>query len=234
MIKGIDTAASISLEAAKKLYAIGYRFAGRYIVPEAGVLKSKALTANEAKNILDAGLAILPIWETTGSRARGGASAGNADGVSALNRARELGIPEGTILVFTVDYNAPVGDYSLIEAYLRAARRQIGNYRLGLYAPSAVIREYGKIADWCWRTYAWNTGGAIDTDAYQTHYQDLMSAKSVQAKVGFPVDLDEAKSVELMWKKEQDALEWAKSNKITDDPALAQAIWNYHHRFHES
>lgn len=231
MIKGIDTIANIDLDAAKKLYASGYRFVGRYIVPEIGLLKQKALTAQESKTIRTAGLAIMPIWETTASRARSGADAGTADGVSAADRALELGIPYGTAIIFAVDYDAPTGDYKAIESYLRAAKWNIGNYKLGVYAPADVIRNMGHICDFTWRTYAWNRGGAVDADAYQTHYQDNTAAKNVKAKVGFAVDLDEAKSIELMWKPatiEQDALKWAQSLKITDDPAIALAIYNYH------
>ena len=233
MIKGIDTAATVTMDSAKKLYSLGYRFVGRYIVPETEMFKWKVLKADEAKIIRSAGLAILPIWETSGARAKGGYAAGTTDGKAAAERAKEFGIPDGTVIVFAVDYDAPKSDYQSIESYFRAAKWNIGTYKIGMYAPSAVIKELGNLVDFKWRTYAWNTG-SVDADCYQTHYQDNISAKALQTKVDFAVDLDETKSIDLMWKPtspEQDALKWAQSFKITDDPALALAFWRYHNTF---
>jgi len=199
MIKGIDTAATISATAAKQLKELGFDFVVRYIVPPKGGLAWKALVESEAQAIREAGLAILPAWETTGNRARSGATAGRDDGKTAADRARELGIPEGTVICFAIDYNPPKSDYAAITEYLCNASTTAAPYRLGAYAPSALVRELGPLipAYW-WRTYAWNDG-AVDADAYQTSYQDDAAAVAVRKQVGFAVDLDEAKSLSGMW-----------------------------------
>lgn len=229
--RGIDTIAKVSYENAKKLKELGFSFVCRYIVPETGKLKIKALTLDESNDIRNAGLCIMPIWETTGNRAKSGSSGGTADGIAAAKRARELGIPSGTVIAFAVDYNPPKSDYSDIAAYLRAAAWNIEGYKLGMYAPSAVIKELGSICEFRWCAFAWYTGKA-DAECYQTHYQDNSAAKTVQSKVGFAVDLDEAKSIEMMWRpntEKEDALNWAKD--FTDDIQIALALWRYHNTY---
>lgn len=237
MIFGIDTASPISANAARSLKAMGYSFVGRYLVPEEGNLKWKALTAAEAKILRSEGLSILLVWETLGNRARGGARAGSEDGISAARRAAELGIPDGTVICFAVDYDAPRSDYASIEAYLRSAKWNIGNYKLGLYAPAAVLNQMESIIDFGWQCYAWSYGAKADVAAYQTAWQGDVAAKALEKQLGFAVDLDEAKSLDGMWRvstPEDDALKWAKSHGIVTDDAdskIALALWRYHCTF---
>ena len=227
MYKGIDTAAPISAEAAQKLKSLGYSFVGRYLVPEEGNLKWKALTAAEAKILRGTGLAILLCWETTASRARSGARAGAEDGMKAADRASKLEIPKDTAICFAVDYDAPKSDYAAIEAYLRSAKRNIGNYKLGLYAPVAVLNQMKPIIDYGWQCYAWNYGEKSDVEAYQTAWQGDAAAKNLEKQLGFAVDLDEAKTLNGMW-YEETPIEWAKRYGITGDVEIACAIYNYH------
>lgn len=229
MMKGIDTAARIRKDKAIELVKLGFTFVGRYCVPMSGSLTYKAMTLDEANEIRSAGLAIMPIWETTAERAKTGYSGGVADGIAAEKRAKELGIPVGTVIYFTVDYNAPESDFISIEQYFRAAKWNVGAYKLGIYAPSNVLRSIGSICDKRWLMYAWNCGNA-QYDVKQTHYQGNKEALAVGEAVGFAVDLDEAKSLDGMWRAyttDDAALEWAKKNNITDDPALALAFWKY-------
>lgn len=241
--KGIDTASPISAEAAKKLRELGYSFVGRYLVPESGSTKWKALTAAEAKSLRDAGLAILLCWETTASRARNGATAGASDAATAAELAKKMGIPDGTAIFFAVDYDAPASDYTRIEAYLRGAKWNLGGYRLGLYAPAAVLNYMAKIdpnlVDYGWQCYAWSYGMKANAHFYQTAWQGDAKAQAVQKQVGFAVDLDEADSLDGLWMRRdlaQTALEWAQSYGIVSgstetDKAIALAIWKYHNTF---
>lgn len=235
--KGIDTAAPISETAANQLREMGYSFVGRYLVPEQGNLKWKALTAAEAKILRSAGLAILLVWETTASRAKLGATAGASDGAEAAKRAKELGIADGTAICFAVDYDAPQGDYAKIEAYLRGARWNIGNYKLGLYATArllnhakSIIVDGEPLISYGWQCYAWSYGIKADVQAYQTAWQGDAAAKALERQLGFAVDLDEATTLDGMWRNitpEEEALAWAKSNGITENPEIASAIWKY-------
>lgn len=227
MIRGVDTAATVSDTAAKQLKELGFDFVARYIVPPKGGLAWKALVESEAQAIREAGLAILPTWETTGNRARSGATAGRDDGKTAAERAKELGIPEGTIICFAVDYNPPKSDYAAITEYLCNASSTAAPYRLGVYAPSAIVRELRSLvpAYW-WRTYAWNDG-PVDADAYQTAYQDDSAAVAVRNQVGFAVDLDEAKSFQGMWVPENlvpEDLIWAREHDFLLDGQPEDAV----------
>jgi len=239
MFKGIDTASHISKTAAEKLKSLGFSFVGRYIVPEEGSTRWKALGFDESRDILDSGLAILPIWETTGSRAKGGVSAGAADGYSAMKRAEELGIPAGTTIYFAVDYDAPEKDYAVIEAYLRGAKWNVEQYKIGLYAPSRVLPEMIGVIDHGWQAYAWAYGFKAETDVYQTAYQDSPASREIQKVTGFAVDLDEAKSLESMWTAVDpgdEAVQWAKKlGIITEDTPnmkeIALMLYRYHKAF---
>lgn len=227
MIKGIDTAATISTTAAKQLKELGFDFAVRYVVPPKGGLAWKALVDWEAQAIREAGLAILPCWETTTNRARSGAAAGRDDGKTAAERAQELGIPAGTVICFAIDYNPPKTDYPAITEYLCNASSAAAPYRMGVYAPSAVVREMQSLipAYW-WRTYAWNDGDC-NADAYQTEYQDSAAAQAVRKQVGFAVDLDEAKSLSGMWeaiKPLPEDLLWAREHGFLEDGQPDDAV----------
>ena len=236
MYKGIDTAAPISEAAARKLKELGYSFVGRYLVPAEGGTKWKALTAPEATIIRNAGLSILLCWETTASRAKSGAAAGAADGTEALKLAKAMQIPEETAIVFAIDYDAPTSDWAKIEAYMRGARWNIGNYQLGMYAPARVLNHFASIqADgkplvaYGWQCYACSYGAKAEAQAYQTAWQGDAAAKALEKQLGFAVDLDEADSIDGMWNpysEEELALKWAKG--ITDDPKIALALWKYH------
>ena len=236
MFKGIDTAAPISEAAARKLKELGYSFVGRYIVPAEGGTKWKALTQPEANIIRDAGLSILLCWETTATRAKAGVSAGAYDGTEAMKLAKAMNIPNETAICFAIDYDAPPSDWAKIEAYLRGARWNIGDYKLGMYAPARVLNHFASIGvdgkpliAYGWQCYAWSYGQRADVAAYQTAWQGDAAAKALEKQLGFAVDLDEATTLEGMWNPksaEEYALEWAKD--ITDDPKIAMALWRYH------
>ncbi|MEA4894558.1 MAG: DUF1906 domain-containing protein, partial [Oscillospiraceae bacterium] len=135
--KGIDCASEISASAAKQIKAAGYDFACRYLVPS--TMAWKDLTAQEARNICDAGLKILCVYETTADRVKGGAEAGAYDGRTARALAEAMGIPTTAYIYFAVDYEAQSSDMATIEAYLRAARAQTGAYEIGVYGSYSVI-----------------------------------------------------------------------------------------------
>ena len=80
MYTGIDTAARINATQAAKIKAQGISFVGRYLVPES---YGKALTAEEADVLREAGLAILLCWEIGGEDMRQGAVKGAEHGARA-------------------------------------------------------------------------------------------------------------------------------------------------------
>ena len=101
-----DCATKLTATTAKTLYDNGYRYVGRYLTKVPGGL-DKDITAEEAQIILDAGLNFFPIYQTVGTKeeyftAEQGASDANA----AIEAARKLGVPNGTVIYFAVDFDA--------------------------------------------------------------------------------------------------------------------------------
>lgn len=101
-----DCATKLTATTAKTLYDNGYRYVGRYLTKVPGGL-DKDITLEEAQIILDAGLNFFPIYQTVGTKkeyftAEQGASDANA----AIEAARKLGVPNGTIIYFAVDFDA--------------------------------------------------------------------------------------------------------------------------------
>ena len=212
--KGIDTAASVTADAAETLKAEGYTFVGRYVVPESGTLKQKALTAAEARTVLDAGLAILCIYETTAERAKKGASAGTQDGAAARIRAKELGVGQNAVIYFAVDYDAPAADYGAITAYFAAAKNAVLPYQIGVYGSKSVCEAINGLAGY-YQCYAWSSGIASNANIYQSEWQQGKTAVELHKKLGFAVDIDMAKGLETMWKPtaqlaEKASVQWMK------------------------
>lgn len=191
-MKGIDCATPLTSATATKLAAEGMKFACRYLVPER--LAWKRLTRAEAETITEAGLSIISVFETTASRPAGGAGAGEIDGREAMAEAKAIKQPPGSAIYFAVDYNAQPKDYNAIEAYLRAAAKQIQGYKVGVYGSFAVIEEMARrgAAECFWQTYAWSAGK-------KSRKANLHQYKNGVAMAGITVDLNDSFGGEGFW-----------------------------------
>ncbi|SHH55330.1 S-layer homology domain-containing protein [Sporobacter termitidis DSM 10068] len=190
-IKGIDCSTVLTKTDAAALYALGYRFVCRYLVPEK---YRKHLSAEEAKILTDAGFKLLSVFETTADRAKGGAASGAEDGALALQAAKKINMPTSGIIFFAVDFDALQKDMNTVEAYLRAAAQQTEGYKIGVYGGYAVVEAMAArgACSGFWQTYSWS-GGKISEHA--TVYQYLNG----QTAAGISVDLDEAYSEAGLW-----------------------------------
>lgn len=157
-MKGIDCAAPLTAESARKLASEGMQFACRYVVPPKYAWKR--LTKEEVAVITAAGMRIGSVFETGANRPKDGALAGLTDGGIALQEAKLVGQPPGTAIYFAVDYDAPASDMSVIEDYLRAAQGQIPGYNAGVYGSYSVVEEMARrgACRHFWQTYAWSGG----------------------------------------------------------------------------
>ena len=221
--QGIDTAANITAEQARKLAANGVSFAARYLAP------GKTLTAQEVKNLREAGLAIMLCWETTANRIKGGAAAGAYDGDAARRAAEKLGIPAGTVIFFACDYNAPAEDFAAIEAYLRTAKYNVEPYGVGLYGPEQVVAEMSArgACYYYWQCVAWSNQFLPCADVRQYAWQGDVRAMDMAKKCGIgAVDLDSAETLAGMWLPPEapevdpwykHQMEWAKENGLIMD-----------------
>ncbi len=244
--KGIDTAAKIRRDAAKTLKALGVSFAGRYLVP-AGM--GKDITAEEAKGLHDAGLAILLIWEIDAHRAARGGGIGAQDGERARKLAQDLGVPSGTAIFFAVDFLPGLDDHAPIEQYFRAARSAAAPYACGIYGPYDIVQAMkARIpALYVWQCVGWSGGKIFEgLDVYQHFWSGAAECKAIQAQVGFPVDLDTAERLDGLWLPQpethwyDDTMRWARKEGVAieerpNDPAtraeVLQMLRNYHRRF---
>ena len=188
---GIDTAAS-----ALKLKAEGVSFVGRYLVPP-GMWKD--LKAEEIRGLRDAGLAILLCWEIGAGDVRGGAARGKSDGARARQIAEDFGVPAGTSIFFACDYGATESDYPTIEAYIRAAAEAVKPYEAGLYGHAGLADYLGQRGA-CrkfWQCVAWSLGRLSPyASVFQYAWSGAEESKAMQAKVGFPVDMNKTASLE--------------------------------------
>lgn len=152
--KGIDLGGTLTQTHIDKFKNDGVKFVGRYVKSNSW----KTLRPAEAKRITDAGLQILSVFERTADRTKGGAPSGKVDGIEARIHCMELGQPGGSAIYFAVDYDAPQSQYDNIEEYLKAAKAQIGNYKLGVYGSYDVVEEMAKRLPgiYIWQTLAWS------------------------------------------------------------------------------
>ncbi|MDX6429695.1 MAG: hypothetical protein QOE54_2061 [Streptosporangiaceae bacterium] len=148
----------------------GVKFVARYLSHDTS---GKNLTAGEARQLSDAGIWIVVVWETTANRALAGRSAGAADATDAAKQAKACGMPSGRPIYFAVDFDATSSQQSEIHAYLDGAASVLGRDRVGIYAGYGPVKrafDAKKIA-YGWQTYAWS-GGSWDSRAQLQQYSN--------------------------------------------------------------
>lgn len=161
MMNGIDTPCRISPATAAK---ITDDFVCLYLVPEhVSYLKKsmawKRMTKSDAAALTAAGKWILSVFESTAQRAREGKEAGKYDGRMALQEAKLVGQPPGSVIYFAVDYDAPGSDVDAIYEYLIGTQSEIPGYTIGVYGSYAVAEAMAKRGiKHHWQTYAWSHG----------------------------------------------------------------------------
>ncbi|MBQ9913249.1 MAG: DUF1906 domain-containing protein [Clostridia bacterium] len=138
-----DSATILDERKADYLYSEGYRYIGRYLT-NAAEGYDKALTRQEAEIILDAGLHFFPIYQTSGRKAEYfTASQGTADAEKAMTAAFKLGLPEGTVIYFAVDFDATRTQMkNNILSYFKGVSERMSkvSYRAGVYGSKGVCR----------------------------------------------------------------------------------------------
>lgn len=217
-MRGIDYSSGMPNLAAAK--AAGYGFVVRY-----AATTQKGITKAEVDKLHASGLGIALVYESYAGRAKEGRVSGVADGKTALTNARAIGFPDSRPIYFAVDYNAPIADYVLIDAYLGGVASIIGASRVGVYGSYAVIEhcQSAHTAQWLWQTYAWS-GGKISTYA---HFRQYLNGTTVG---GASVDLNETYKEDFgAWFKSSlsVAQQWAIDNGILNEPVNWDAPVTY-------
>ena len=226
MYLGIDTATKLTEKNANAIKEAGFAFVGRYLVPPKFYTR-KALTEKEAKTITDAGLRLLTVFETTASRARDGASAGAADGSSALKCAHDIGMPTSGIIYFAVDFEARDTDMDAIRAYLQAVRNNTEEYEIGVYGSYKVVENLAVtgICKAYWQCIGWSYGEKSPVrNVYQAQFEQKIAGLSVDINECSDLDragiwtYDAGKEDSLVFEKRYDTVAslpaWAKPTII--------------------
>lgn len=138
-----DCATILTEAKAQALVENGYEYIGRYLTGTYGGGIDKALTREEAEIILEAGLKFFPIYQDGGTtQSDFTAKNGQLDGEAAVNAAKALGLPDGTIIYFAVDFDAM--DYQItsnIIPYFKEVYDEVSSssaYKVGVYGARNV------------------------------------------------------------------------------------------------
>lgn len=139
----VDTATILDRSKAELLYNEGYRYVGRYLTNASSGF-DKALTRQEAEIISEAGLNFFPIYQTSGNKySYFTSSQGTEDAGKALEAAFKLGLPEGTVIYFAVDFDATRSQINgNILSYFKAVADRMSKvcYKVGVYGSKGVCR----------------------------------------------------------------------------------------------
>lgn len=145
-----DCSTVLNIQQCAALYNAGYRYVGRYLTGTVGGTQSKAMTREEANNILQSGLKIFPIFQTgVPSLSRYTYDKGVNDAQEAYEAAHSLGVPSDTYIYFAVDYDIMDGEIvSTVIPYFRGIRAVFEQYnlcyRIGVYGARNVCSRLYK------------------------------------------------------------------------------------------
>lgn len=146
------------------LAAQGISFVCRYMSDGGPGLPGKLLLPDEAKDLHANGISIVLNWETTGQTARGGFDAGVADAQGAVQTGIAVNSPPGSVVYFSIDWDATPEDQEAINDYFRGVNSVIGLEATGIYGgywPVSRALDAG-VATYAWQTEAWS-GGNVDS-----------------------------------------------------------------------
>jgi murein DD-endopeptidase MepM/ murein hydrolase activator NlpD len=143
----------------EKIKSLGCVGAVRYLSDRDlsdGVTNPTDITASEAQTLLDGGLSVALVWETTASRAGAGFDAGVADANAAEAQADALGYPGTAVIFYVVDHDATV---SAVMPYFDGIKT-VAKRPIGVYGGYDIIHGliHGLGFPYGWQTRAWSEG----------------------------------------------------------------------------
>ena len=148
--RACDASMIINYDRARTLKENGYEVIGRYLTGTVGwERRPKAMTHAELAILKEQGIRVFPIYQDGGVGTNYfNKNQGQFDAEIAVNKAFELGFPEGTTIYFAVDYDAY--DYQItsnIIPYMNAIKQffnqlehdpSMPTYHVGVYGPRNV------------------------------------------------------------------------------------------------
>ena len=136
-----DTSTRLTVNTAKALRDLGYLEVGRYLTNAKTGDFDKKMTSEEIQAIRESGLKVFPIFQTYGGESSYFTkSQGMQDATDAVEAAKNLGFPKGTVIYFAVDYDVLTADIEEhIVPYFSGIHERLGNlFQVGVYGPRMV------------------------------------------------------------------------------------------------
>jgi hypothetical protein len=158
------------------LKAAGVTFVCRYLSEVNDLTRVKLLTAEEAKALTEAGIALVSNYEWYANRALEGAASGKIDAQIAAAQHAACGGPADRPIYFSVDFDASDAQMGAVIDYFHGVASVLGLARTGAYGSYRVIKalfDAGAIT-WGWQTYAWSAG-QWEPRAHLQQYQNGVS-----------------------------------------------------------
>jgi Domain of unknown function (DUF1906) len=195
---GFDTDAPVSLAIARQFVAHQpkFQFCLRYLAfgPNQG---KGDLTRSEANDILDAGLALMPVqhprnpgWLPTGAL-------GTSDGFNAVKNAESVGFPIGMNVWVDLEGVAATSSIADVIAYCSnwANQVQTAGYRPGIYVGSnSLLISSARLFELPFLHY-WKAGGSIPPVATQGF--QMIQTIANEHLFGIPIDRDKTQTDQL-------------------------------------
>jgi hypothetical protein len=141
----------------------------------------KNINRAEALRLRSNGLDVVLVFETTATRALGGASAGKQDAKAAREQATACGAPAGQVIYFAVDFDANATELRQVKSYLAGAASVLGADKTGVYGGYAAVKAAldAGVCKYAWQTYAWS-GGKWDPRAHLQQYANAQTLGGVE------------------------------------------------------
>ncbi len=186
--RGFDTDSVVTRSEAQEFASQGYRFCLRYLSLGQNTARGD-LTAGEAQNILNAGLALMPVqhvrspgWIPTGTL-------GSTDGTNAAVHAQALGVPPGTTIWMDLEGVAPRAEVQAVIDYCTNwyAAMKVYQYLPGIYVGANCglnTQELDALPFDCyWKSFS-------NVPPIAKHAYQMVQSRAPSTVNGLTVDLD--------------------------------------------
>ena len=188
-VPGFDCNATLSANLACQFFAQGYKFCFRYL--SRGQMSSQDLTEQEATDILNSGLALMPVQHARKQGWSPNQALGQQDGQEASANAQTVGFPDRVSLwcdLEGVNSSAQAQDViDYCEAWYEAV--SAAGYIPGLYVGAEGLLNGRQLYDLSFQHY-WRSQSQVP-DIPHRGYQVIQFGPSIQIN-GVRIDLDVA------------------------------------------
>ena len=187
-VSGFDSDAVLSPESAQQFFSQGYRFCLRYL---AHAQASLNLSGQEAADILNSGLALMPVQHVRAAGWSPDQDLGQQDGREAVSLAQTIGFPAGVNVWCDLEEVNTSSKMRDVLDYCRAWYRAVGasGYLPGLYIGTGTLLTGQQLFDLPFRHY-WRSSSSVP-ELPKRGYQLIQFSPTIQLN-GISVDLDVA------------------------------------------